>query len=645
MKKSRSSSRRQLARSSDSYSSPPPKTQRTQPTVRARSIRPAQRRSTDQELQELTWKVKKFQAQLGIAEDTPTYDPQSQLSRMLNTSEDLRFGEHGLSSTLAQGAGPHFDAAAEELKTLVREMLRGSRLRRELPAREWVSRLALVILSPLLPSAAYSWKVTQGGVLCWALDALGAGDLPFTRELMIKLLRLGRSSEGASEVDHRSRAEADGDQATWGSSSTVVHAASAVNSDSHRAAGVSLKERKDRLPQGRAKRRDRTPEPDRSPSEMQKPNKPLSRVAVLKARGRLGQVPRRGSVGQVLNLDSQKHRRPSPSEQADHTASPTQDSGKPKDAISASMPAMAKMDAPFQTGERVERRWKGQEWGHGYITDLVPLKVTLLDDPKGRATCKWEEVRRIKRSAAQPRHSNARQAEASADAVSQPPCRLDACDKGPANQGQRRHPPIPQEKLPPGWNYMKRKRRSRWIANYHRRLQRDRARLPASSSDKDIHPEVQGDQEGHEVSLKAGQAVPSPGRGSGPDMPPGYWGSPPLIGNKTPSPGRGGCCQSPSPNGAPREDCRSDTRSRSRSRRRSPSMEGSLSPGPNRSRGPVAPHSRQSTRPVSHRRKVKRRQHGGSPRRIRTPRRQRRRSADGDRDQDPVHQTPSSRRR
>ena len=240
---------------------------------------------------------------------------------------------------------------------------------------------------------------------------------------------------------------------------------------------------------------------------------------------------------------------------------------------------------------------------------------------------------------------------------------------------------------------MKRKRRSRWIANYHRRLQRDRARLPASSSDKDIHPEVQGDQEGHEVSLKAGQAVPSPGRGSGPDMPPGDWGSPPTIGNKTPSPGRGGCCQSPSPTGAPKEDCRSDTRSRSRSRRRSPSMEGSLSPGPNRSGGAVAPHSRQSTcpvsheecrsdtcsrsrsrrrspsmegslspvpnrsggsvaphsrqstRPVSHRQKVKKRQHGGSPRRIRTPRRQRRRSADGDRDQDPVHHTPSSRRR
>ena len=52
-------------------------------------------------------------------------------------------------------------------------------------------------------------------------------------------------------------------------------------------------------------------------------------------------------------------------------------------------------EAPFQIGERVERRNEGMEWGFGYITNLMPLKVTLRDDPRGRAHCGWAHVRRI----------------------------------------------------------------------------------------------------------------------------------------------------------------------------------------------------------------------------------------------------------
>jgi len=91
-------------------------------------------------------------------------------------------------------------------------------------------------------------------------------------------------------------------------------------------------------------------------------------------------------------------------------ASPEGDEGKGTAAGNALSPHLsprrammrvATMSPDFQVGEQVERCDIGFKWDTGYVTSMVPLKVTAADDPLSDGYT-WDNVRHIRKAAPPP---------------------------------------------------------------------------------------------------------------------------------------------------------------------------------------------------------------------------------------------------
>jgi len=66
---------------------------------------------------------------------------------------------------------------------------------------------------------------------------------------------------------------------------------------------------------------------------------------------------------------------------------------------------LALIDEPqalFSIGEKVKRRDVGEDWGEGYVTSVVPLMVTVEDNPWATG-CKWKEVQKMPQVESRPR--------------------------------------------------------------------------------------------------------------------------------------------------------------------------------------------------------------------------------------------------
>lgn len=59
------------------------------------------------------------------------------------------------------------------------------------------------------------------------------------------------------------------------------------------------------------------------------------------------------------------------------------------------MEALEALVKTLEVGMRVQRRYKGREWGEGYVTELEPLRVTLSNTDPNAEGYKWAEVRHI----------------------------------------------------------------------------------------------------------------------------------------------------------------------------------------------------------------------------------------------------------